>query len=249
MSYSNGFIPGNLTNGINVDRAILALCYFGPSILANGFASSLIHPDTLVYFKKIIWDIGRHPDLKLSADNKGKRGKSKTEANISLHTVHCWHGSMINWNNIDDMHCLPVHFYFFVKAKKCHFCKRWFYWRTRNNEMKKKTPSVELVHSHRMYVRLGHDIPIMCVWTHQHFSSKRMMNLVLFKNWFQWFTYIWTHSSLVFVFSLQIHPSFYLPGFFEWRAYNLHIECNRNKPIQAPDSPQSEIYTWNRFRY
>lgn len=132
-----------------------------------------------MYFKKIIWDIGRHPDLKLSADDKGKRGKSKTGANISVHTVHCWHESMINWNNIDDMHCLPVHFYIFVKAKKCHFCKRWFYWRTRNNEMKKKK------HLHLSWYTViecmwDWDMTLMCVWTHQHISSKRMMNLFFF---------------------------------------------------------------------
>lgn len=97
--------------------------------------------------------------------------------------IYCWHGSMINCNNTDDMHWPSVHFHSFVKAKKCHFCKGWFNCRTRNNDMIKKkhqlswSTFIECMWDKYIY----YWVPIMCVWTHQHFSSKRIMDLFFFK--------------------------------------------------------------------
>lgn len=59
--------------------------YFRPSLVTNGFDTSLICPDKVVIKEIYLWDFGIHPVLNSPTDNKGE---NKIGANIFLHTVN-----------------------------------------------------------------------------------------------------------------------------------------------------------------
>lgn len=86
------FIANNLVNVSSVAVEISCIgifgkCYFCPFTLSNGFIPFLnLSRHSCVKKKIITWEL-EFAKLKIYSDNKGERGKNKTEMTISLYTV------------------------------------------------------------------------------------------------------------------------------------------------------------------
>lgn len=76
--YIKCLLMENTQDSITVYRVIFAPFNFHPSTLANSFAPSWSRPYTVVFEKKIIWNIEIRTVLNSPAGNKGVRDENKT---------------------------------------------------------------------------------------------------------------------------------------------------------------------------